>query len=947
MSDRGGMAASSLAVTERKPQRTGGYTGIFFQLFDWNRRFAKKKLFSKKLLSPVRSKQGSKKFGEDKKQAKHRLIADENSGGFPNVKNNMVCEKKPDTRSPGLVARLMGLESMPVLPRDRPKKVSLDGTGCGKGEKPGNDTDKSGGEERKFGKIGAKQEFRPRKFDNMGPSERQQVARFGTEVLQIKSMLSQPRKNQAKLASPVVIPRNVSARNASWLAGAAARILEPGLQRSRTKTALAYTNTLHRPKQELVSEEATDLAPDVSDCSMHSMGYSNTVKHSCKNCGNSLDVIDYRADLEEEPSTIHSPVSNCTERHQVSKRSMPRGHIFSTQEQNGRQRPVFSAAVVMDVSYSTEPEFKKKPTNRGIIPGHLTSQGRKLPNNGSSLGLMHNTQKQNQLLPGRDIVPPRLQSRSLQSKRVPSTAKAINETTNFVAMNKSLSGQIRTIVPTRADIYNFETERRFHNRSDSLSTVQKRRLMNTREDGRFSLLKESSGGSNSMRQKEIVHPTRPINRSCIESKLVHPQEPSEICSRHKGSDNKSPVKQKTRMHAEAIGRMTRNNSCSDSTPGKLIVKESNGSKCSRKPFALRGDRLGEILEQKLKELTCHEDEFAAGVTTPRKTTATILQELISALTEETQIHCDDFSDKPNRKSGLSHPTNMSHENASRKVQAKEKSATDSRDIDHFSPGTVLEDPFSSNESCFSSSLDECSRDKSIVESVDFYYDESRSSDPKANHLVSAAHSTTGNSCEVLVADLVNNIPEVLQKINLAHGHLKGSKLSHAKEVLLNAELMLGNAAWSNPAIDKGFSVTRFLIYELETLENAICMSFNAFLGFEDAKQEDRLRVFMFDYVLEYLDSKFSRYSESGFRAWTNLLPCLNTEMLVSEILKELKMWMALAGLIPDELIEWEMSHSLGKWTDFEIELYENGVEIDRDILHSLVDEVVLDLCLAL
>ncbi|XP_019154543.1 PREDICTED: uncharacterized protein LOC109151086 isoform X2 [Ipomoea nil] len=930
MSDRGGMAASSLAVTERKPQRTGGYTGIFFQLFDWNRRFAKKKLFSKKLLSPVRSKQGSKKFGEDKKQAKHRLIADENSGGFPNVKNNMVCEKKPDMRSPGLVARLMGLESMPVVPRDRPKKVSLDGTVSGKGEKLGNDTDKSGGEEQKFGKMGAKQEFRPRKFDNMGVSERQPVSRFGTEVLQIKSMLSQPRKNQAKLASPVVIPRNVSARNASWLVGAAARILEPGLQRSRMKTALAYTNTLHRPKQEVVSEEA----PDVSDCSMYSMGYSNPVKHSCKNCGNSLDIIDYRADLEEEPSTIHSPLSNCTETCQVSKRSMPREHIFSTQET----------------------EFKKKPTNGGLTPGHLTSQGRKLPNNGSSLGLMHNTQKQigemenwrngeGKLEKWRNgkleiekqrnevndpIVPPRLQSRSLQSKRVPSTAKAINETTNFVAMNKSLSGQIRTIVPTRADIYNFETERRFHNRSDSLSAVQKRRLMNTREDGRFSLLKESSGGSNSTRQKEIVHPTRPINRSC-----------TEICSRHKPSDNKSPVKQKTKMHAEATGRMTRNNSCSDSTPGKLIMKESNDSKCSRKPFALRGDRLGEILEQKLKELTCHEDEFAAGVTTPRKTTAVILQELISALTEETQLHWDDFSDKSNRESGLSHPTNMSRENASRKVQAKEKSATDSRDIDHFSPGTVLEDPFSSNDSCFSSSLDECSRDKSIVESIDFYHDESRSSDPKADHLVSASHSTTG------VADLVNNIPEVLQKINLSHGHLKGSKLSHAKEVLLNAELMLGNAAWCNPAIDKGFSATHFLIYELETLENAICMSFNAFLGFEDAKHEDRLRVFMFDYVLEYLDSKFSRYSESGFRAWTNLLPCLNTEMLVSEILKELKMWMGLAGLVPDELIEWDMSHCLGKWTDFEIELYENGVEIDRDILHSLVDEVVLDLCLAL
>lgn len=44
--------ASSLAVVEKKPQRPGGCVGIFFQLFDWNRRFAKKKLFSKKLLPP-------------------------------------------------------------------------------------------------------------------------------------------------------------------------------------------------------------------------------------------------------------------------------------------------------------------------------------------------------------------------------------------------------------------------------------------------------------------------------------------------------------------------------------------------------------------------------------------------------------------------------------------------------------------------------------------------------------------------------------------------------------------------------------------------------------------------------------------------------------------------------------------------------------------------------
>jgi hypothetical protein len=43
-------ASSCLAITtEKRAHRPGGCAGIFFQLFDWNRKFAKKKLFSKKL----------------------------------------------------------------------------------------------------------------------------------------------------------------------------------------------------------------------------------------------------------------------------------------------------------------------------------------------------------------------------------------------------------------------------------------------------------------------------------------------------------------------------------------------------------------------------------------------------------------------------------------------------------------------------------------------------------------------------------------------------------------------------------------------------------------------------------------------------------------------------------------------------------------------------------
>ncbi|KAA8547789.1 hypothetical protein F0562_004218 [Nyssa sinensis] len=70
---------------------------------------------------------------------------------------------------------------------------------------------------------------------------------------------------------------------------------------------------------------------------------------------------------------------------------------------------------------------------------------------------------------------------------------------------------------------------------------------------------------------------------------------------------------------------------------------------------------------------------------------------------------------------------------------------------------------------------------------------------------------------------------------------------------------------------------------------------------------------------------------------------MNAEMLIQGVVEEVRRWAGLAGLIPDELIEREMSYSLGRWTDFEIEAFEISAEIDKDIFQTLVDEIVMDL----
>lgn len=65
---------------------------------------------------------------------------------------------------------------------------------------------------------------------------------------------------------------------------------------------------------------------------------------------------------------------------------------------------------------------------------------------------------------------------------------------------------------------------------------------------------------------------------------------------------------------------------------------------------MSGDALGALLEQKLQELNLQmEDEMGIGGNAPRKSTAMILLELISALTSERAFRNDDSAATSNGK----------------------------------------------------------------------------------------------------------------------------------------------------------------------------------------------------------------------------------------------------------------------------------------------------------
>ncbi|XP_047261194.1 uncharacterized protein LOC124894648, partial [Capsicum annuum] len=413
--------SSAREVNDSQPQRPCGCVGIFFQPFDRNRRFAKK-LFPKKLLSPA-----SKKFGGDEKKPKLRLISDENSGGFPNAKNNGMtdtrCESKREMKAPSLVARLMGLELMPAGSGSKPQKASVSESWSNVADKLGARPGVSDKEDMDFEMAEIKRlELGFRKLQKIGLSERRSVCRFSAEALQLRTVLSRPRKHQPKLVSPVKSPRNVSGRNASRLIGAATRILEPGLQRFRAKCALTYPTRYFSPL-----EDKADLAPhhlEGPNPCVDSKILKGTSVPSCKNCGYFLHSKNGTPNVEEHSSSVSSPISSdsgppC----QGPGRNMPKLPIFSSRDQLETLERVSegsssnATAEIDDVSYCAELILRKRSTSRTLMEMHGIRQGNNVKKDASSVTRVVN-QKQNQASQNSERGLMKSKPSSLQSNRV-------------------------------------------------------------------------------------------------------------------------------------------------------------------------------------------------------------------------------------------------------------------------------------------------------------------------------------------------------------------------------------------------------------------------------------------------------------------------------------------------------------------------------------------------
>ncbi|KAK1357496.1 Futsch light chain LC(F) like [Heracleum sosnowskyi] len=939
------MIGSALAINEKKTQRTGGCVGIFLQLFDWKKRFANKKFSSNKLLSLDSAQHGSKRFGADDKLPKLRLMSNEKNGT-----QNADPGKKHAMRTPTLVARLMGLDSLPAVHRDKIKKTSSDKIGVDRGDKVAIDRCQFNGQHIKFEKEGSKHELKPHKLQKTRLSDRRAVARLGAEGLHFKNVLSRSSKHHhPNFAPPVKSPKGLSKRNAARLIGAATRILEPGLQaRNRAKCALPYSSQKnYNPTDGLLVEAGTGLPKDQLESPTY---YEDTTRFSrgqssCGNCGNIFDIPESRTYLEEQPSVSEymarplSGLERCMQTSPMSSLNIEKESVF---RKSPEKFSPFSVQPPGNVNPRAEHNLERKTLHKGSqTRGQFPSQQYgKEEISPSSICYKQKFCVGNQGVTGRDRTLPRSTCTVHFSKEVPPSQGTIDQKCSRVpgTLNKCGYGSKR-----------ISTDRLY----DPLSSARKRRSVEVARQGDIcsfvgsAVDKQRDINCNSLGQTMVRRDVQPGKLLCISSNLARLGKINKTTDTNDGvvSFTFSSSKKNDRSPPKANGRGYQSDrTCSSSSQKSSVLDKinRNGQVCFQKSSLSAVDTLG-FIEQKLKEIRSQgDDEMALGGYQLKRTPAMILQELLLALTAERSFYVNDVISGPT-ETDVSCCEHTSSTYPSFQAQLKKEAAQirHLNDINNdMSPLSVLKASIL-NGSFLSSSLDDGLVHKSHIDFKDLSHNEKQQLEPSVDLLhgtTSIGKGRSGLSGIELMAEFVNSISDVLCSMDLVDSRLNGSKLAHAEEVIRNAELVFGNPFRNNSNEGKAFSICQFIVNELETLGSVLWTNFGCFSESEDT-EGNLLKGFIFDCVIEYLDSRYIPSIKGRIKSWTDLPVSMNTEMLIREVVEEIRRWTSWAGFILDEQIEMEMS----SWTDLDVEAFETSVSVDRAILHSLIDELVIDL----
>ena len=141
------------------------------------------------------------------------------------------------------------------------------------------------------------------------------------------------------------------------------------------------------------------------------------------------------------------------------------------------------------------------------------------------------------------------------------------------------------------------------------------------------------------------------------------------------------------------------------------------------------------------------------------------------------------------------------------------------------------------------------------------------------------------------------------------------------------------------------SYTWGVISRVEVLFKDICPIILLILQtFETSPHDPRIRRLLFDSIIEHLETKYSSFDSVGFWSWLKL-PSLGLKELRLELCNKITAYGSYPrkGQTLAKMIEEDMEGTNTRWGDFHVEVFEWGVDLEDNILRTLINEIVFDL----
>ncbi|WOL11714.1 hypothetical protein Cni_G20478 [Canna indica] len=880
-------SSSGLAIVERKePQRRpGGCAGVFFQLFDW-----KKKHFSKKLLPSVTAaKRVLRKFGGHEKLpvTKHLLVPKENGEGFSAVKRSGSISSSSSSqhrlvngvRAPGLVARLMGLETMPVVHHGNTRKA-LDSK-CG-------DVENKASESKAIGcrkVVSRPQELRAgRLFKCHG--------KYNSEALQLDMNL----EHQRKLSLLVKGQRASLKRKKTRLMEVATKILEPGLQ-SRSRAKFAITNV----------GVALDNAegPDAQYLSNRTVG-------SCMSCGNLVEVLDLRSSGKSSQELDCRYINAAVDSVDGSSSS---SSSFDIRERNNLERRVVQRSKKFTGTLPLEREDMNSShimTNNGRREAPLAVQtkpsvhNRSKKNAVSKLALKQNSLRQNQspLVTEKFV----FGSKDWSQRHSTRNSDAMHGAKKFAASHTSSDN--RKLITCR----------------DRTSQKNVMKLA-TSDSDKNKVLKRRHGSNYHTGSSQVHHGTFTKHRSCSKELTTH-QASGPIDNNPK---NWNRVRSGQPTEAELGNRSRKENSSSsprfcsraERKPRSSIScqKIVESSKCLKEVIAstalqefvsdvadneslssqneqymlakMQDDALFANLEENIADISYFKDNMHTEDDFPGISSLLILERMISSLSNR----------------GLLSQKNGDNSECSRRpehVQDDEKAG-------HLTPPSTLEvEDSSSSDNYYHPRLN-----FGTGTSCKFHIDKFPTNiGNKPNMNCSYSSETTPKKTRFSYpSDATSNAKSLLEKSLLSQSST--GKIQSMLDLLFqDATGAPRNALRSTPKC------------------NASCMVVH---------EVSPPRQLLLDSILECLVSLYSYFYYTGCKPWFRFQMLLSENKLTELIEEEIMNWHYLDGKSLTEIIEHDIWNPKLGWPSFNVREFELSEQMGDGIFELLVDEVVLEL----